>query len=48
VDVDASGAGVVARPRMYQLLRQPHPITDHTAEIAFPDGRAEAFVITFG
>ena len=48
LDVDAAGMGVVDEPRMYQLLRQPHPITDRTAEIAFPDGGAEAFVVTFG
>jgi hypothetical protein len=33
---------------MYQLLRQQHPSTDRTAEITFPIGGAEAFVITFG
>jgi hypothetical protein len=48
LDVDAAGAGVVVDPRRYQLLRQPHPIADHTAEITFLDGGAEAFVITFG
>ena len=48
LDVDAAGIGVVVDPRQYQLLRQPHPIVDHTAEITFLDGGAEAFVITFG
>ena len=48
LDVDPAGTGVVVEPRMYQLLRQPRPITDGTVEIAFPDGDAEAFVITFG
>jgi hypothetical protein len=48
LDVNAAGTGLVVEPRMYQLLRQQHPITDRTAEITFPDGGAEAFVITFG
>jgi hypothetical protein len=48
LDVDASGAGVLTEPRMYQILRQPQRITDRTADIAFPDGSAEAFVITSG
>jgi hypothetical protein len=48
LDVDASGAGVLTEPRMYQILRQPQRITDRTADIAFPDGNAEAFVITSG
>lgn len=48
LDVDASGAGVLAEPRMYQLIRQRPPITDRVAEISFPDGGVDAFVITFG
>jgi Thioredoxin like C-terminal domain len=48
LDVDAAGEGILDEPRMYQLLRQGHPVTDRTAEIAFPDGDVEAFVITFG
>ncbi len=44
----AAGTGLVVEPRMYQLLRQQHPSTDRTAEITFPIGGAEAFVITFG
>ena len=48
LDVDGAGAGVVVEPRRYHLLRQPHPITDRTAEVRFLDGGAEAFVITFG
>ena len=45
---DAAGTGLVVEPRMYQLLRQQHPITDRTAEITFQDRGAEAFAITFG
>ena len=48
LDLDAAGAGQLTEPRMYQLLRQPHPIADRTAELSFPDGRAEAFVVTYG
>ena len=48
LDVDAAGQGIIEEPRMYQLIRQSHPVTDRTAEITFPDGGAAAFVITFG
>jgi thiol-disulfide isomerase/thioredoxin len=48
LDVEASGVGRLAEPRMFQLLRQPHPITDRTAELSFPDGHAELFVVTYG
>ena len=48
LDIDAAGAGMVVEPRRYQLLRQRHTIMDHTAEITFLDGGAEAFGITFG
>jgi hypothetical protein len=33
---------------MYQLIRQPQPITDHLFEIEFLDPGAEAFSFTFG
>jgi thiol-disulfide isomerase/thioredoxin len=48
LDIDAAGAGAIHEPRMYQLIRQQHPVTDLTAELTFLDGRAEAYVITFG
>jgi thiol-disulfide isomerase/thioredoxin len=47
-DVDAQGKGTVAEPRLYQLIRQPKPITDRTFEIEFLDPGAEAFCFTFG
>ena len=47
-DIDERGNGVVAEPRMYQLVRQPKPITDRTFEIEFLDAGAEAFSFTFG
>jgi thiol-disulfide isomerase/thioredoxin len=48
LDIDETGDGQVAEPRMYQLLRQPQPITDRTAAIEFLDPDAQAFVVTFG
>lgn len=48
LDVDASGNGTVAEPRLYQLIRQPQPIADRQFEIEFLDPGVEAFVFTFG
>jgi thiol-disulfide isomerase/thioredoxin len=48
VDVDDQGNGTVAEQRLYQLIRQPHPIADHQFEIEFLDPGVEAFVFTFG
>jgi thiol-disulfide isomerase/thioredoxin len=48
VDVDAQGNGVVDEQRMYQLIRQPTPITDRRFEIEFLDPGIEAFAFTFG
>ena len=47
-DVDASGNGTAAFPRLYQLIRQPPPIHDRLFEIEFLDPGIEAFVFTFG
>ncbi|HEY2552519.1 MAG TPA: redoxin domain-containing protein [Streptosporangiaceae bacterium] len=47
-DVDAQGNGIVADPRLYQLIRQPGPITDRTFEITFADPGGRAFAFTFG
>jgi cytochrome c biogenesis protein CcdA/thiol-disulfide isomerase/thioredoxin len=47
-DVDAEGLGVVASQRLYQLVRQSGPITDHTFEIQFLDPGVQAFAFTFG
>jgi hypothetical protein len=33
---------------MYQLIRQPKPITDRQFEIEFLDAGVEAFCFTFG
>ncbi len=47
-DVERDGQGVVTEQRLYQLVRQPGPITDRTFEIEFLDGGVEAFAFTFG
>jgi thiol-disulfide isomerase/thioredoxin len=48
IDVDEQGNGAVAEQRLYQLIRQPKPITDRLFEIEFLDSGVEAFVFTFG
>jgi hypothetical protein len=48
VDVDDQGIGTVTQPRLYQLIRQPKPITDRQFEIEFLDLGVEAFAFTFG
>ncbi|MEU8817453.1 redoxin domain-containing protein [Actinoplanes sp. NPDC048796] len=47
-DVDADGYGTLGDRRLYQLLRQPDPITDHTVEITFLEPGAETYSFTFG
>jgi thiol-disulfide isomerase/thioredoxin len=47
-DLDEEGTGTVVDQRMYQLIRQPAPITDRRFEIEFLDPGVEAFVFTFG
>jgi hypothetical protein len=46
-DVDEQGIGTV-KQRLYQLIRQPKPITDRQFEIEFFDPGVEAFAFTFG
>lgn len=48
VDVDADGNGKAVDQRLYQLIRQPRPITDREFEIQFLDPGVEAFAFTFG
>jgi len=49
VDVDASGAGRLDEPRMYQLVRRRGGgATDATFEISFGAPGARAYVFTFG
>jgi len=47
-DVDAEGHGTATEQRLYQLIRQPSPIVEHTFEIEFLDPGIEAFSFTFG
>ena len=48
VDVDDRGNGTVTEQRLYQLIRQPKPITERRFEIEFLDPGVEAFAFTFG
>ena len=48
IDIDSKGNGILAEPRMYQLIRQPKPITDRQFEIEFVSPGMEAFAFTFG
>lgn len=40
--------GTVTEQRLYQLIRQPRPITDRRFEIEFLDPGVEAYAFTFG
>jgi thiol-disulfide isomerase/thioredoxin len=48
VDVDGDGNGAVREERLYQLVRQSKPISDHVFEIEFIDSGVRAFSFTFG
>jgi thiol-disulfide isomerase/thioredoxin len=48
VDVDDQGNGTVTQQRLYQLVRQPGPVTDRTFEITFLDPQVQAYAFTFG
>lgn len=48
VDVDEQGNGTVTEQRLYQLIRQPKPITARHFEIEFLDPGVEALAFTFG
>jgi len=47
-DVDDQGNGTLTHPRLYQLVRQPGPITERTFEITFLDPGVQAYAFTFG
>ena len=47
-DVAPDGSGVVTEQRLYQLVRQRGPVTDHTFEIEFLDPGVQAYSFTFG
>jgi thiol-disulfide isomerase/thioredoxin len=48
LDVDESGEGAIAEPRMYQLVRQRGAVAERTFEIGFLDPGVRAYVFTFG
>jgi thiol-disulfide isomerase/thioredoxin len=48
VDVDAGGIGVIREQRLYQLIRQPGIVTEHTFTIEFLDAGTQAYAFTFG
>ena len=48
LDVDESGDGAVAEPRMYQLVRQRAAVAERTFEITFLGPGVRAYVFTFG
>ncbi|OKO72350.1 cytochrome c biogenesis protein DipZ [Bradyrhizobium sp. AS23.2] len=48
MDSDADGNGVVTTQRLYQLIRTPDAVTDHTFEIRFLDAGVQAYAFTFG
>ena len=47
-DVDAEGFGSVREDRLYQLVRQAGPVSEHTFEIEFLDAGVRAYAFTFG
>jgi thiol-disulfide isomerase/thioredoxin len=47
-DVDGQGNGTVTQPRLYQLVRQPGPVSERTFEVAFLDPGVQAYAFTFG
>jgi hypothetical protein len=48
LDVDGQGNGIIAVPRLYQLVRQNAPIMDRLFTVEFLRPGAEAFAFTFG
>jgi hypothetical protein len=48
LDVDKHGDGIVRDPRLYQLVRQPHPIDERLFDIELLDPGMRAFSFTFG
>jgi hypothetical protein len=47
-DIDDQGNGTVTEPRLYQLIRQPGPVTERTFEATFLDPGVHAYAFTFG
>jgi len=47
-DVDEQGNGTLTDPRLYQLIRQPGPVSERTFEITFLEPGLQAYAFTFG
>jgi thiol-disulfide isomerase/thioredoxin len=47
-DVDGEGNGTLTDQRLYQLVREPGRVGEHTFEIEFLEPGAEAYCFTFG
>ena len=47
-DTDRDGDGTLTQQRVYQLIRQPGPVTGRTFGITFLDPGAQAYCFTFG
>lgn len=47
-DVAPDGSGTVTEQRLYQLVRQPGAVQDHTFTIEFLDPNVAAYAFTFG
>jgi thiol-disulfide isomerase/thioredoxin len=47
-DVDDQGNGTATQQRLYQLIRQPGPVTERSFEITFLDPGIQANAFTFG
>lgn len=48
MDVAPDGSGQVTEQRLYQLVRQPGDVSDHTFTIEFLDAGVAAYAFTFG
>jgi thiol-disulfide isomerase/thioredoxin len=48
IDIDEKGNGTASEERMYQLIRQPKPISDCEFEIEFLNTGLDVFAFTFG
>lgn len=47
-DIDAEGNGTVTGQRLYQLVRQTGPVTNHTFSITFTEPGVQVYSFTFG
>ena len=46
--MDEQGNGTLSDPRLYQLVRQPGPVSDRTCEITFLDPDVQVYAFAFG